>query len=117
MVVPPRVRLLRPHFGDVAVPVCGRHAAIHHEVTARDEAAIWPHEQRADGTDFIGRPGSLGDRPFNHAAVAGTPRSRQFVLGERVMTILGLIVLIRAPRLPQCTASAITRNEFARFES
>jgi hypothetical protein len=28
-----------------------------------------------------------------------------------------VVVLTRAPRLPQRTASAITRNEFPRFES
>ena len=52
MVVAPRLRLLRAHFGNVAVPVRGRHTAIHQEVTARDEAAIRPHEQHAYGTDF-----------------------------------------------------------------
>jgi len=29
--------LLRPHFGDIAVPVRGRHTAIHEEVTPGDE--------------------------------------------------------------------------------
>jgi hypothetical protein len=33
------------------------------------------------------------------------------------MTIPGLIILMRAPRLPQRTASAITRSELPRFES
>ena len=33
------------------------------------------------------------------------------------MMMPGLIVLIEAPRLPQRTASAITRNEFPRFDS
>ena len=33
------------------------------------------------------------------------------------MMMPGLIVLTRAPRLPQRTASAITRSEFPRFES
>jgi hypothetical protein len=38
-------------------------------------------------------------------------------LASGVMMMPGLIVLIRAPRLPQRTASAITRNELPRFES
>ena len=38
-------------------------------------------------------------------------------LASGVMTIPGLIVLIRAPRVPQRTASAMTRSEFPRFES
>ena len=33
------------------------------------------------------------------------------------MTIPGLIVLMRPPRLAQCTASAMTRNEFPRYDS
>ena len=34
-----------------------------------------------------------------------------------VMMMPGLMVLIRAPRLPQRTASAITRSELPRLES
>jgi phytoene dehydrogenase-like protein len=37
-----------------------------------------------------------------------------FDTGPTVMTMPGLIVLRRAPRLPQRTDSAITRNELAR---
>ena len=37
-------------------------------------------------------------------------------LASGVMMMPGLMVLIRAPRFPQRTASAITRNEFPRFE-
>ncbi len=41
------------------------------------------------------------------------PVSSSFASG--VMMMPGLIVLIRAPRLPHRTASAITRSEFAAF--
>src|SRR3954466_16265953 len=37
-------------------------------------------------------------------------------LASGVMMMPGLIALIRAPRLPQRTASAIARSEFPRFE-
>src|SRR5689334_14601560 len=82
IVVAPRACLLRPHFREVAVPVGGCYTAIHQDVTARDEAAVWSHEQSADGTNFVGSAGALGDRSFDHAPVPGATRPREFVLGE-----------------------------------
>ena len=53
---------------------------------------------------------------FDHAAVARAARPSQFIVRERSDNDPGLMVLTRAPRFPQRTASAITRNEFPRFE-
>lgn len=42
------------------------------------------------------------------------PLNSSLASGVRMMP--GLIVLMRAPRRPQCTASAITRSELPRVE-
>ena len=101
---------------EFAVPVGGRHPAIHEEVAARNERAVRTHEEGADSSDLVRSAGSPSRGQFDHAPVSGAawPLSSSFASG--VMMIPGLIVLTRAPRLPQRTASAITRNEFPRFE-
>ena len=109
------VRSLRSEF---AVPVGGGHAAIHEEVAAGDEPAVRAHEQRADGCPP--RPECRRAQPRTPRSCAGSPAPRGPVsssLASGVMMMPGLIVLTRAPRLPQRTASAITRSEFPRFAS
>ena len=73
----------RVDFGDIAVPIGRRHAAIHEEVAAGDEPALGAHEQRAHCSDLVGRAGPPGHRAFDHAPVTPAARARQLVLRER----------------------------------
>ena len=75
------------------------------------------HEQRADGSDFVRRAGAPGRGQLDHAPVPSPRGPVSSSLASGVMMMPGLIVLTRAPRLPQRTASAITRSEFPRLAS
>jgi hypothetical protein len=73
-----------------------------------------PMQQRADGTDFVRRPCPFGHRAFDHATVPGTTRSGEFVLGQRGHDDPRADRIdSRAPRFPQCTASAMTRSRIS----
>ena len=98
-------------------PARRRDPAIHEEVAPGDERAVGAHEQRADVPDFVRRAGSPGCRDFDHAPVARTTRASEFIIGQGDDDAWTDRVDPGAPRLPQRTASAITRNEFPRFDS
>src|SRR5579863_9805425 len=81
--------LLCPNFislrlwREIAVPVGGRHAAIHQEVAASYEAAVGAHEKRTDIAHFVRRACASCRGELDHAAVAGAARPRELILGER----------------------------------
>ena len=111
------LRVLGSLRGELAEEVGRRDPAIHEEVAAGDERAVRSHEERPDA------PTSSGCRPVRpgiSSIMRRYPSPRGPVsssLASGVMMMPGLIVLIRAPRLPHRTASAMTRSEFPRLAS
>jgi hypothetical protein len=103
--------------GEFAVEVGRGHSAVQKEVATGDDCAVGAHEKRADGSDFVGSAAAPGGAKLDHASVPLTARAGQLIPGEGSEDDAGLIVLIRAPRLPHRTASAITRSEFPRLAS
>ena len=103
--------------GELPVEVGRGDSAVHEEVAAGDERAVAAHEKRADGSDLVWVP----PRPAGQSSIMRRyPSPRGPVSSSRasgVKMMPGLIVLIRAPRFPHRTASAITRSEFPRLAS
>ena len=81
-----------------------------------DRYRRWPPQRSLRMTRQALR-GPFRHGSFNHASLTLAERPVSSSLASGVITIPGLIVLIRARRFLQCTASAMTRSEFPRFES
>jgi len=103
--------------GELPVPIGGSDATIHEEIASGDERTLRPHQECTYRADFVRRAGAPDRAQLYHASVPIPAGAGQFVIGERVMMMPGLIVLSRAPRLPHLTASAMTRSELPRLDS
>src|SRR4051812_49331926 len=80
------VALRRPVWAlpgrEIAKPVSCCHAAIHENITARDERTVRAHQESADVADFIGCRSAPHRAELDHAAVAFSAWPRQFVAGQ-----------------------------------
>ena len=104
-------------WSEVAEPISRRYSAIHEEVAAGDECTIRPHQESANGPNLIRGAGAPGRGQLDHAPVSLAARTGQLVLGERREDYAWADRVDPRPRLPQRTASAITRSEFPRLET
>ena len=64
------------------VPILCGNAAIHEEITPRDERTFRPHQQGAHGTYFIRRTTALGGAGIDHKPVTLASWPGQFVSGQ-----------------------------------
>ena len=101
-----RFGLLRSQLAEA---VSGGNSAVHEEVAAGNEGAVRSHQSAPTVPTRPGyRPVRPGRRYLDHAPIALAAWPGQFVPASGVMMMP--IVLTRAPRFPQRTASAITRS-------
>ena len=70
------INLLR---SEITVPIGAGNTPIHKKVAASDETAVRAHEQSCDGRDFVRRASATGWRERNHAPVAFTAWSSEFI--------------------------------------